>query len=55
MSEDDLVAKYAAEAKAAMSAEANRRIKETTHPETEARLRSPSVLKLIGNSEFVPA
>jgi len=55
MSEDDLVAKYAAEAKAAMSAEANRRIKETTDPETEARLRSTSLLKLIGNSEFVPA
>ena len=55
MSEDDLVAKYAAEAKAAMSAEANRRIKETTDHETEARLRSTSLLKLIGNSEFVPA
>ena len=35
MPEDDLVAKYAAEAKAAMAAEANRRIEEKTDPEEE--------------------
>ena len=55
MTEDDLVAKYAAEAKAAMSAEASRRIEEMTDPVAEERLRSTSLLKFIGGAEFVPA
>ena len=55
MSEDDLVAKYAAEAKAAMSLEAKRRIDEATDPVEEQRLRSTSLLQFIGTSEFVPA
>lgn len=55
MTDDDLVAKYAAEAKAAMSAEASRRIDEMTDPVVEKRLRATSLLKFIGGNEFVPA
>jgi len=55
MTEDDLVAKYAAEAKAAMSAEASRRIDEMTDPVVEQRLRTTSLLKFIGQVDFVPA
>jgi Fe-S cluster biogenesis protein NfuA len=55
MTEDDLVAKYAAEAKAAMSAEASRRIDEMTDPVVEQRLRTTSLLKFIGQDDFVPA
>jgi len=46
MVEDDLVAAYAAEAKAAMSAEAAKRIAETVDPIEEERLRSTSLLTL---------
>ena len=38
--DDDLVAKYAAEAKAAMEEEAARRVAEATDPEEEERLRN---------------
>ena len=55
MTDDELVAKYAAEAKAAMSNEAKRRIDEVTDPEEEQRLRSTSLLNMIGTNEFVPA
>jgi Fe-S cluster biogenesis protein NfuA len=55
MTEDDLVAKYAAEAKAAMSAEASRRIDEMTDPVVEQRLRTTSLLKFLGQDDFVPA
>jgi|TARA_B110000495_G_scaffold142016_1_gene124984 Fe-S cluster biogenesis protein NfuA len=55
MTDDDLVAKYAAEAKAAMSAEASRRIEEMTDPVEEERLRSSSLLTFIGTADFVPA
>ena len=55
MTDDDLVAKYAAEAKAAMSAEASRRIDEMTDPVVEQRLRTTSLLKFIAGEEFVPA
>lgn len=55
MSDDDLVAKYAAEAKAAMSSEAKRRIDEVTDPVEEQRLRSTSLLQIIGSDDFVPA
>lgn len=55
MTDDDLVAKYAAEAKAAMSAEASRRIDEMTDPVEEERLRSSSLLPFIGTVDFVPA
>ena len=55
MTDDDLVAKYAAEAKAAMSAEASRRIDEMTDPVVEERLRTTPLLNFIGGNEFVPA
>ena len=48
MTDDDLVAKYAAEAKAAMSAEASRRIDELTDPIVEERLRTTSLIEFIG-------
>ena len=55
MTDDDLVAKYAAEAKAAMSNEARRRVDELTDPVEEQRLRSTSLLQIIGTDDFVPA
>ena len=55
MVEDELVAAYAAEAKAAMSAEAAKRIAETVDPEEEKRLRSTSLLTLINTEDMVPA
>ena len=55
MTDDDLVAKYAAEAKAAMSAEASRRIDEMTDPVVEERLRTTPLIEFIGGKEFVPA
>lgn len=55
MEEDDLVAAYAAEAKAAMSAEAAKRIAETVDPEEEERLRATSLLTVIHTPTMVPA
>lgn len=49
------MAKYAAEAKAAMDAESQRRIAETTNPEEEERLRNMSLYDLIDSEHFVPA
>lgn len=53
--DDDLVAKYAAEAKAAMEAEAARRVAERTDPEEEERLRNLSLLDVRSSDHFVPA
>ena len=53
--DDDLVAKYAAEAKAAMDAESQRRIAETTNPEEEERLRNMSLYDLINSEYLVPS
>jgi Fe-S cluster biogenesis protein NfuA len=53
--DDDLVAKYAAEAKAAMEAEAARRVAERTDPEEEERLRNLSLLDVRSSVHFVPA
>lgn len=53
--DDDLVAKYAAEAKAAMEAEAHRRIAETVDPEEETRLRNLSLASVIDSKHAVPA
>lgn len=50
-----MVAAYAAEAKAAMSAEAAKRIAETVDPEEEKRLRSTSLLTFINTDDMVPA
>ena len=53
--DDDLVAKYAAEAKAAMEAEAARRVAETTDPAEEERLRNLSLFEVHESEHFVPA
>ena len=53
--DDDLVAKYAAEAKAAMEAEAARRVAESTDPEEEERLRNTSLHELLNSQHLVPA
>ena len=51
--DDELVAKYAAEAKAAMEAEASRRVAEVTDPEEEERLRNLSLGEIV-NRTFCP-
>ena len=53
--DDDLVAKYAAEAKAAMEAEANRRVAESVDPEEEERLRNLSLASIMDTEHAVPA
>ena len=53
--DDDLVAKYAAEAKAAMEAEAARRVADSTNPEEEERLRNLSLRSVVGTEHYVPA
>lgn len=53
--DDDLVARYAAEAKAAMEVESKRRIAETTDSEEEERLRNTSLIELTKSPHFVPA
>ena len=53
--DDDLVAKYAAEAKAAMEAEAARRVAEETDPEEEERLRNMPLRSVVDTGHLVPA
>ena len=53
--DDDLVAKYAAEAKAAMEAEAARRVAEATDPQEEERLRNVSLKDVVNSEHMVPA
>ena len=53
--DDDLVARYAAEAKAAMEAEATRRVEETTDPQEEERLRNLSLHDVVETNHFIPA
>ncbi|MDA0925655.1 MAG: NifU family protein [archaeon] len=53
--DDDLVAKYAAEAKAAMEAEAARRIAESSDAEEDERLRNMALHDLTESEHFVPA
>lgn len=53
--DDDLVAKYAAEARAAMEAEAARRVAEATNPAEEERLRNLSLFDVLESDHFVPA
>ena len=53
--DDDLVAKYAAEAKAAMEAEAARRVAEATDPEEEERLRNMPLRSVVDTDHLVPA
>ena len=52
MTDEDLVAKYAAEAKIAIQEEASKRIAESTDPVMEERLRNTSLLTLIDDVEF---
>ena len=47
MTDDDLIAKYAAEAKQSLDAEANKRIQETTDPIREAKLRRMSLFDIL--------
>ena len=53
--DDDLVARYAAEAKAAMEAESFRRIEETTGGEEEERLRNTPLSEVLTTPHLVPA
>ena len=46
---------YAAEAKAAMSAEAAKRIAESVDPEEEERLKATSLLTVLHSEQMVPA
>ena len=55
MTVEDLVAKYAAEAKIALQEEASKRVAESTDPVEESRLRNTSLLTLLGNDDLVPA
>ena len=55
MTVDDLVAKYAAEAKIALQEEASKRVAESTDPVEESRLRNASLLTLLENDDLVPA
>ena len=55
MSDDDLVAKYAAEALASMKMEAQKRIEEVVDIELENRLRQTSLFSLLDSDEIIPA
>lgn len=55
MTDEDLVAKYAAEAKESLDAEAQKRIEETTDPIYDANLRARSLFNLVDSTELVPA
>ena len=55
MTVDDLVAKYAAEAKIALQEEASKRVAASTDPVEESRLRNASLLTLLENDDLVPA
>ncbi|MBL6896135.1 MAG: NifU family protein [Candidatus Poseidoniaceae archaeon] len=55
MADDDLIAKYAAQASKSIAQEAEKRIAESTNPKEEARLKGESLLKVVGSDDFVPA
>lgn len=55
MTDEDLVARYAAEAKESLDAEAQKRIEETTDPIYDAKLRAQSLFNLVDSTELVPA
>ena len=55
MTDEDLVARYAAEAKESLDAEAQKRIEETTDPIYDAKLRARSLFNLVDSTELVPA
>ena len=55
MADDDLIAKYAAQASRSIAEEAEKRIAESTNPEEEARLKRESLVTLVESDDFVPA
>tara|TARA_B100000925_G_scaffold9027_1_gene6456 strand:- start:1950 stop:2411 length:462 start_codon:yes stop_codon:yes gene_type:complete len=55
MTDDDLVAKYAAEAKQSLDQEAQKRIEESVDPIYEAKLRARSIFDMIESDDLVPA
>ena len=55
MTDDDLVAKYAAEALASMKMEAQKRVEEVVDLELENRLRKTSLFNLLDGDEIIPA
>ena len=55
MTDDDLVAKYAAEAQKSIDDEAAKRIAETADPILDAKLRKKSLHILLNTDEIVPA
>ena len=55
MTDDDLVAKYAAEAKQSLDQEAQKRIEESVDPIYEAKLRACSIFDMIESDDLVPA
>ncbi|GIR00139.1 MAG: hypothetical protein CM15mP8_3360 [Methanobacteriota archaeon] len=55
MTDEDLVAKYAAEAQHSIDEEAKKRIAETSDPILDAKLRKKSLLEVIETDEIIPA
>lgn len=55
MDAEDLVAMYAAQAKASMEEEANKRLEASLDPEEEERLRNIPLYDAAGTPHFVPA
>ena len=55
MTDEDLVAKYAAEAQHSIDEEAKKRIAETSDPILDAKLRKKSLLNLPETDEIIPA
>jgi len=55
MTDDDLVAKYAAEAQKSIDEEAEKRVAETVDPIYEAKLRTMSLHGLLESDELIPA
>ena len=55
MTDDDLVAKYAAQAQKSIDDEAQKRIAETTDPILDAKLRKKSLFELLETDEIVLA
>ena len=55
MDAEDLVAMYAAQAKASMEEEANKRLEASLDPEEEERLRNLPLSDAAGTPHFVPA
>lgn len=55
MSEDDLVAKYAAEALESMKLEAKKRIDDVTDEKEENRLKGLSLIEIVDSEDIIPA